>query len=121
MTFQEQIESYLSALPSEWKDQVVQVLMLIKNEKEKPDCDTVKQCETVTSLSPFTVEGTVVSITYTDEEGVETTRSFDTKQILNNVLNELSPACLTSEEEWGTLELDEKFQLLIDSHCECCD
>lgn len=120
MTFKEQIEKYLSSLPTKWKDELVQILCLIKEEKQEPDCNTVKECETVTTLSNFTINGTVVSIQYKNEAGVTVTRSFDAAQIVNETLDDIVPNCLTSEETWESLTLAERLQLLIDSHCNCC-
>jgi hypothetical protein len=121
MTFKEQIETYLSSLPEKWKDQLVQILCLIKEGKQEPDCERVKECETVTSLSDFSVTGTEVSITYKDEQGVSVTRTFDASQIVNNTLNDIDPGCLTDQTTWDSLTFEERIQLLIDSHCNCCD
>ncbi len=120
MTFKEQIETYLSSLPEKWKNDLVQILCLIKEQKQEPDCATVKSCETVTTLSDFTVNGTIVSIQYKNEQGVTVTRSFDATQIVNNTLNDLDPNCLATEEQWASLTFAERIQLLIDSHCNCC-
>jgi len=99
---------------------LVQILCLIKAEKQEPDCAKVKSCETVTSLSPFEVDGTIVSITYKDENGISITRSFDAATVVNNTLNDINPNCLTSEVTWESLTFEERIQLLIDSHCDCC-
>lgn len=120
MTPNEKICDYLKDLPSKWKDQLAEVLCEIKANKQQPSCDQVKDCETLTILSPFSISGTVVSIRYKDERGIEVTRSFDTRDIINNILNELDPNCLASESEWLNLSAEEKLQLLVDSHCECC-
>jgi hypothetical protein len=121
MTFKEQIELYLSDLPEKWKDKIVQILCLIKEGKQEPDCETVKDCETLTSLSDFTVDGSIVSITYKDEDGVSITRSFDAATIINNTLEDIDPSCLATQTVWDSLTFPERLQLLIDRHCTCCD
>lgn len=121
MTFKEQIEKYLDGLPSKWKEQLTELLCLIKEDKQEPDCQQVKSCETVTSLSDFTVDGTVISIQYKDEKGITVTRSFDTETILNNTLDSIQPNCLTTVQNWATLTFTQRIQLLIDSHCNCCE
>lgn len=118
--FKQQIEQYLSGLPSKWKDKLVEILCLIKAEKQTPDCQKVKECETLTTLSDFEVEGSLVSIQYKNEAGVTVTRSFDAAQIVNETLNHIDPNCLTTEEIWVSMTLNERIQLLIDSHCNCC-
>jgi hypothetical protein len=121
MTFKEQIEKYLSGLPSKWKDELVQILCLIKEQKQVPDCDLVKSCETVTSLSPFTVEGSVISIQFKDENGTTVTRSFDTNDIINAALDGLDPQCLATQVQWDSLTFAQRIQLLIDAQCACCE
>jgi hypothetical protein len=121
MTFKEQIEKYLSSLPEKWKDELVQILCLIKEGKQEPDCNTVKECETVTTLSDFTVNGTTISIQYKNEAGVTVTRSFDAETIINEVLDDIDPACLATEEEWESLTFLQRMQLLVDKQCSCCN
>lgn len=120
MTFKEQIETYLSSLPEKWKNDLVQILCLIKEQKQEPDCATVKNCETVTTLSDFTVDGTVVSIQYKNENGVTVTRSFDAENIINEALNDIDPGCIATPSEWESLTFVQRMQLLVDKQCECC-
>jgi len=119
MTFKQQIEEYLKDIPSKWKDSLVQLLCEIKDEKVEPDCNTIRDCETLTTLSNFSVAGDTISIVYTGEDGVGVTRSFSISEILNQSLN-IDPNCLTTPTEWSNLDLSGKIQLLIDSHCDCC-
>lgn len=118
---EEQLASYLQAVPSKWRDQLILVLCQIKADKLAPSCDEVKNCETLTSLSEFEIEGTTASITYKDEDSVSYTRSLDISLILNNLLNDVEPGCLMSEEDWLNLNFVDKFQAIVDAHCECCD
>jgi hypothetical protein len=118
--FKQQIKDMLDALPSKWADQLATILCQIKEDKESVDCNKVKECETVTSLSDFTVSGTTVSIKYTDENGTQVTRSFDAGTVVNGTLDDLDPNCLASAEEWNSLSYDQRIQLLIDAHCACC-
>jgi hypothetical protein len=118
--FRQQIKDMLDALPSKWADQLATILCQIKEDKESVDCNKVKECETVTSMSDFTVSGTTVSIKYTDENGTQVTRSFDAGAVVNGTLDDLDPNCLASPEEWNSLSYDQRIQLLIDAHCACC-
>jgi hypothetical protein len=120
MTFKEQIELYLKDVPSNWRDDLVTLLCTIKDERTKPTCEEVKDCETVTSLSDFSVEDGVVSITYTDEHSVEVTRTFNLEQVINTTLEGIDPLCLTDPATWNTLTYPEKIQLIISNHCDCC-
>lgn len=119
MTFKQQIESYLDVLPSEWKDKLTTILCEI-NEGASLDCEKVKECETVTSLSEFSTLGSVISIDYTDEHGVTYTRSVDIGTVLNDQIENLDPNCLTDDTTWASLTYPERIQLLIDKHCDCC-
>ena len=120
MTDKQQIEEYLKDLPSKWREQLVDILCQIKQEKSIPDCNKVKECETLTSLSNFSISGTTISITYKDEKGISFIRSFSIDEVLNQSLEDLDPDCLATQPEWDTLTYKERIQLLIDSHCDCC-
>lgn len=121
MTIEEQIKLYLEPLPSEWRDKLTKLLCEINNSRQKPDCDDFKECETLTSLSDFEVQGTTVSVKYKDEKSVTYTRSFDIAQAMNNSLDGLQPKCLASQVEWDALSYQQRLQLLIDKQCDCCE
>lgn len=70
-------QAYLSDLPSEWRKQIADLMCKVVEDVSGVECEDVKACETLTSLSPFTLEDTTLSITYRDERGVSTTRSVD--------------------------------------------
>lgn len=120
MTFKEQVEKYLGNLPSKWKTQLTEVLCLIKDDKAQIDCDKVKECETITTLSDFSYEGSVVTITYTNEAGVAVNRSINLENLLNRLLEDVDPSCLTSPEVWASLSFIQKISLIISSQCTCC-
>lgn len=120
-TCKDQLTDYLKDVPSKWRDQLIILLCQIKEDKQNPDCQAVKDCETVTSLSDFVVDGSTASVVYTDENDVSYTRSFDVSLVLNNLINEVDPQCLMSEGDWLNLNFVEKFQSIVDSHCECCE
>lgn len=121
MTFKQQIEEYLKDIPSKWKDSLVQLLCEINSSQNTVSCEDVKNCETLTSLSEFSVNETQISIQYTGEDGVTVTRSVDISSVLNNIFDDLDPECLTDITTWQNLSFKEKLQLIIDSHCNCCD
>lgn len=113
------IKEYLKGLPSKWRDKLTDLLYDIGNDQSCPSCDEIKECETLTSLSDFSVSGTEVSIRYKDEDGVTVTRSFDLDTLIGNHLN-VDPSCITDETTWNNSTFSEKIQLIIDSHCDCC-
>jgi len=117
MTTKDQISEYLKDLPSKWRTQLTEILCQIKEDRKHPTCTEVKECETVTSLSEFTVTGSVVSIDYTDEKGVTYTRSFDLESVFDI---DLDGNCLTTPTIWSNLSFTERIQLLIDRQCDCC-
>lgn len=121
MTFKQQIEEYLKDIPSKWKDSLVQLLCEINSSQNTVSCEDVKNCETLTSLSEFSVNETQISIQYTGEDGVTVTRSVDISSVLNNIFENLDPECLADITTWQNLSFEEKLQLIVDSHCHCCD
>lgn len=120
MTFKEQIEKYLAPLPSEWKTKLTTILCEINSSQNTVSCQDVKKCETLTSLSQFTRNGSIISIQYKDEKGTTVTRSIDLSDVVNSQLDDLDPGCLTDETTWNNMTLTQRLQLLINSHCECC-
>lgn len=120
LTCEQQLATDLSALPSKWRDQLISVLCQVKRDKQKPECQDVKDCETLTTLSDFTTSGSSASVTFQDEHGVSYERSFDISDILNNLMNNLDPGCLMTSTEWENLNYQEKFQEIINKHCDCC-
>lgn len=120
MTFEEQIQSYLTPLPSEWRDKITQALVAFKESITQPTCEDFKACETLTVLSPFTIAGDTITISYTDEAGVTTPRSVSLGQVLNSTLEDLTPGCLTDVTTWASMTYTERLQALIDAQCDCC-
>lgn len=114
------LEELLKDLPSKWRDILIKILLDIQEDIGNVDCDTVRECETLTSLSEFTQNGSQICITYTDEHSVATERCFDLEDVLNNSLDEVNPGCITTPTLWNTMSYIERFQALIDTICNCC-
>lgn len=112
---------YLQFIPQTWREQIADVLCTyVVNGSINIDCDKVIECQTLTSLSDFTVTGTIVSITFVDEHGVSVTRTFDFNDILNHELDSVDPGCLSSVQEWNNMTYVQKWQAIIDKVCETC-
>lgn len=116
----EELSKILCDIPSMWRIPIVEVLCKERNPIPNINCNDLKKCETITSLSSFTQTGTSISITYKDERNVSTTRSFDFKDLINSTLDQVDPKCLTTPGEWSNMSFLDRFQLLVDSHCDCC-
>lgn len=84
-------------------------------------CSKVVECQHITSLSDFSVDGQVVSITFTGEDGVSYTRTFDLSLHLGDVFNDIAGDCVISGEEWVNMTITEKFQAIVDDVCACCE
>lgn len=113
----------LSSIPLAWREQLAAAICsssTIGNLFEI-DCNEVKDCETVTTLSEFTiVNGTSVCISFTNEDNVKVTRCFDFSEILNNSIANIDPACIATASEWSAMTYKEKWQTIIDKVCEDC-
>ena len=122
MTDRCNLEEILAVLPKKFRDAIIEILLKIQDEVQTVDCEQVRECETLTSLSEFTQEGTEICITYTDEDGVSTERCFDMAETINNFFDttNIAPGCITTPTVWDTLTVDQKFQALIDTICSCC-
>ena len=106
---------YLCDLPSAWAKQMAKVICKFINPTVPLECNDVKKCETLTSLSVFTVNGSQVCITYTDENGVSVNRCFD----MSDVGLDLDPKCIMTQENWDLLSWKEQIQAIIDYACTC--
>lgn len=115
---EEVISEYLCQIPYQWRGQISKAICANINEQQSLDCKAVKDCETVTTLSSFSVDGTEVCITYTDEDKVAHTRCFDMKDI-TCPLDDVDPNCITTQEIWDAMTCKEKMQAIIDYACSC--
>lgn len=113
-----QLLAELSSVPERWRGQIADVLCA-HLEDNKINCPGDFE-ETLTSLSNFSTDGSLVCIKYTDENSVTFTRCFDFKYIINASLDELDPKCLTSKNSWLGLTHSERMQLFIDKVCVDC-
>lgn len=120
MLTKEQILKYLCSLPSEWADEIADLLLDFQGSIQTPDCQVVKDCQTITVLSDFIIDGTSVCIDYTDENEVTVRRCFDISELLNNTITDITPGCVTDVETWNTLTYEEKIQAFVDTLCNCC-
>lgn len=120
MTNKCDLEEILKDLPAKWRDAIIKILLKIQDDIQSVDCDTVRSCETLTTLSEFTQEGSEICITYTDEHGVSVERCFDLETTINNELDGIDPGCVVSQEDWDQMTYTQRFQALIDGFCNCC-
>lgn len=109
------MEKYLCDLPSEWRIQIAKVICKYINPPTPLNCGDVKKCETLTSLSSFTVMGSTVCIDYTDENGTLWHRCFD----MAKVGLDLDPKCIMDKAVWDTLTWEQQIQAIIDYACQC--
>ena len=111
------ISRYLCDIPNEWKEGITQALCFVYSDDTK-DCNTVHKCETLTYLSPFTLLGNTLSISYKDENNLINTYSVDLST--TDYLSSTTPGCLTTAPLWAELSDLEKIQMIIDKSCNCC-
>lgn len=112
------VSEYLCNLPYQWRTQISKAICEMLNEQQAIDCQQVKDCETVTTLSAFSVDGQEVCITYTNENGVATERCFDWSEIACP-LDGTDPKCITDQNTWDAMNCTEKMQAIIDYLCSC--
>lgn len=112
---EELIGKYLCDLPSAWAKQISKVICEFLNPSTTLECDDMKKCETLTSLSAFRMDGSEVCITYKDENGVSIERCFD----MAEASLVLDPKCIMSQEDWDELTWNEQIQAIIDYACTC--
>lgn len=118
----EDVQAYLSHLPSKWAEKLADIICkyIICDNPPAVDCETFRECETLTSLSDFTVTDTEVCITYIDENSVTVTRCFDFSDIINGTMENIDPKCITDQTTWNNWSYVEKWQSIVDKVCDNC-
>lgn len=112
------MSKYLCDVPSKWREQIIKVIC-DKIAPTDDECEKFKECETVTKLSAFSVDGSEVCVTYTDENGIEFTRCFDMQTALNSSLDNIDPMCIASQEDWDSWTFIERVQAIVSFGCTC--
>ena len=113
------LQALFCDIPSKWRKGIVDAICYI-NSSRKSTCECFDKCETLTSLSGFTLVGSILSINYKDENGQTSTSSVDLNDALDNLLDGVDPKCLMSQETWDELSPSERIQFIISAHCGCC-
>lgn len=113
------LQALFCDIPEKWKKGITEALCYVLSNKPSL-CECFDKCETVTYLSPFTLNGSLLSISYTNEKGQIKTSSVDISDIIENVLDDVDPKCLMTQEEWDELSFDERFEAIITGVCTCC-
>lgn len=112
-------DAFLCDIPREWREGIVKALCYTLN-VQPLDCQGVRNCQTLTSLSPFTLNGSELSITYINEKGTIKTSTLDLSPAIEASLDDIDPSCLMSQGAWDALSHAERIQAIIDGHCNCC-
>ena len=115
------VETYLSLLPSKWRKKIAEIVCkYIICTKQSINCEDFKGCETITSISEFSQNGTELCISYTDEQGVTVERCYDFSSIINYTIDDIDQGCLATDEEWANMSYVERMQLIVDRACQEC-
>lgn len=104
-------------LPAEWQKAIVKAVCISIN--TPLTCDDVKECETLTSLSPITADNTAISMTFTDENHKKYVLSMDFTSIMKTSLDHIDPQCFSTIDEWADLTNKERIERIINSSCNC--
>lgn len=124
MNYDSCIKKYIDLLPSLPKNWAEMIACNICNMicEDGMSCGEIRDCQTLTTLSDFTVTDTSVCFTYVDERQVRVTRCFDIAKATNGI-SETDGQCLLedSELDWGALTPTAQWQAIIDKICDCCN
>lgn len=114
------LERILCDIPEEWREGIIQSLCYVFDTIcEQPKCDAIKQCETLTYLSPFEVKDGIASIIYKNERDT-TKSSFSILDIIDGSTDGIDPLCLMSQGDWDVLNFGDRIEGIISSLCDCC-
>jgi len=113
------LDALLCEIPEEWREGIVQSLCLLLNQDDDI-CTGVENCETLTLLSPFVLNGNTLSTKFKDEQGYTHTSSLDLGDILDTLLSDVNPNCLMSQDDWDALSHEARVQAVLTFACGCC-
>lgn len=111
----EKYMTYLTALPKKWAEMIACNICNLTCDGSA-SCEEITDCQTLTSLSNFSVTGNKVCFTYVDERGIHVTRCFT---VPDNEMYDADGTCLT--DDWFNIDEVEKWQAIVDKLCDCCN
>lgn len=116
------LDALLCDIPKEWREGIVNALCFILQCEGggEVDCSDITKCQALTTLSPFTLSGSVLSITYKNEKGQIKTTSIDIGIAFNRILDDLDPLCLTDTETWALMSHEGRMEMIASAMCICC-
>lgn len=112
------LDAMLCDIPNEWREGIVKALCLTF-QNNAITCVGIRDCQTLTSLSAFTIKGTEVSISYINEKGTVKLSTFDLEEAVNSPLD-IEENCIITSPSVEDAPLIEQLQVLISAFCECC-
>ena len=111
------LSPYICDLPQKWQKAIVNAVCISIN--ADLTCDDVKSCETLTSISPITSTGNVISMDFFDENHKKYILSMDITALVNTSLDGLDASCVATPEDWANMSNKERIELIINSSCNC--
>lgn len=112
------LDKYLCEIPFDWREDIINAIIAIEaGNNNSSNCENIQNCQTVTSLSPFTLVGTILTIKYTDENGTVKTSTIDISPIIEDSLDNIDPKCIATEEEWAEMTNKERLQAIFNRSC----
>ena len=113
------LDKMLCDIPFEWRKGIVKALCYTL-ENSNVSCEDIQKCQTLTKLYPFTLNGSVLTAKFKDENGNVVSRTLNILDIVDNSLDTVNPGCIMGIDEWNALHHFEKIQAIIDAVCTCC-
>ena len=107
MTCKQKILEKLCNLPFKWANEIAEAICIGIHINSA--CNSLKDCESISTLSDFTVNGTNACITYKDEKGTSVIRCF-------NFVNQVYPKGVNCNNQ----EITFMWQSIVDKACVCC-
>ncbi len=82
-----EIPGKIPSFPQTWRNELEALLCEIINARQVIDCQTVKDCETLTSFNSFQISDSNLILSYTDERGTTTSRSVNLNDLNIDLYN----------------------------------
>lgn len=114
--------SNFSNFPPEWVKTIEGILCRMSDNSSQDTCGLQRGCQTLTSLSDFTQDGTTACWTFVDENGISFTRCLEIGWLLGTLFDGVDSTCIgISATDWSNMSIEERIQAIVDDVLTCCN
>lgn len=110
-----------SNFPPEWAKIIEDVLCRMSSSSAQDTCALQIDCQTLTTLSDYVQDGTMVTITFVAEDGISYKRSLDVGFLVGYLFDDIDSTCIgVSKTDWLNMSFKQRIESIISDVNQCC-